>query len=254
MGLLDFLFDSEKAEQRRLNKLEDTLTNMYVQDTERKNTIRTLRDMASDGTDEAIEVLLARFRENAPNTTMDLEEKELVYDVLVELGREPHLDVVGRVQSYLGNTEEKINWPLKVLKDRLGYDEMIEVVRELLETCSDGYQQNPEKKQELMLQSSELRDRELAEDLVPFLEDQNETIRFLAVDAVEHQDYDDIIEEPLRARLVEENSLRIVKKLAELFADHPDWTIPEDEQADVEQALPEEYGIHKEGHVYQKRI
>ena len=254
MGLLDFLFDSEKAEQRRLNKLEDTLMNMYVQDTERKQTIQTLHDKASEGNEDAIEILLSRFREDAPNTTVDLEEKEYVYDVLVDLGKQTELDIVEHLTSYLGDADEKINWPLKALKDLLSYDEMIDVVRELLETCSDAYQQNPEKKQELMIQSTELRDRELARDLVPFLSDQNETIRFLAGDALEHQDYDDIVEEPLRDRLVEESSLRIVKKLAEIFAEHQDWTIPDDEQADIEQALPDDYGIHKEGHIYQKRI
>lgn len=251
MGLLDFLFDSEKAEQRQYKKLEKTLTNMYVQESERKYAIQTLREKA---TPQAAEILLARFGDTAPNTTVDIDEKEFAYDALVDMGEKTDVDVASIVTDYLSETDEKINWPLKVLKDLLEYGEMIEVVKDLLDTCTAAYQQNPEKKQELMLQSSELRDEELAEKLVGFLDDSNETIRFLAVDAVAHQDYDEIIEEPLRERLQEEDSIRIVKKIAEIFAEHKDWKIPEDAQATVEKALPEDYGIHKEGHVYKRRI
>lgn len=251
MGLLDFLFSNEDADQRQLNKLEETLTNMYVQENERKYAIQSLRDME---TPEAVEVLLKRFEDTTHNTTVDIDEKEYTYETLVELGRQTDIDVAGIVTDHLREAEEKVNWPLKVLKDLLEYGEMIEVVKQLLDTCEAEYQQDPEKKQELMLQAAELRDEELAEKLVEFLSDSNETIRFLAVDAVAHQDYDELIEEPLRKRLSEEDSLRIVNKITEVFAEHQDWKIPEDEQADVEKALPEEFGIHKEGHIYKRRI
>ncbi|MFB6265051.1 MAG: hypothetical protein ABEL76_15735 [Bradymonadaceae bacterium] len=245
MGMFDWFFQSEMA------RLEDNLTNMYVQESERKYAIQQLREMASE---EAVDVLIKRFGETAPNTTVDIEEKEYVYDVLVELGKETDLEVADKVIDHLRETEEKINWPMKVVKDLLDYDEMNDLICELLGDDDREYMSNPEKKQELMLQASELQSRELAEKLVPYLEDSNETIRFLAVDAVENQDYPSIIEEPLRERLAEEHSLRVVKKVAEIFSEHSDWKIPEDEQADVEQALPEEYGIHKEGHIYQRRI
>jgi len=251
MGLLDFFFSDEDAEQRQLRKHEETLTNMYVQENERKFAIQSLRDME---TEEAVEVMLERFQDTTHNTTVDIDEKKYVYETLVEMGRNTDIDVAGIVTEHLEETDEKVNWPLKVLKDLLDYGEMIEVVRELLDTCQSAYQQDPEKKQELMLQSAELRDEELAEKLVRFLSDSNETIRFLAVDAIAHQGFDEIIEEPLRERLHEEDSLRIVSKITEVFADHQDWKIPEDKQADVEKAIPEEFGIHKEGHIYKKRI
>lgn len=250
MGLLDFFFESDP-----LKKHKETLTNMYVQESERKYAIQALHDLAlGEAGSEAVEVLLCRFDETGPNTTVDVDEKEYVYDVLVEIGETSDLDVAGIIIEHLAESEEKINWPLKALTDLLEYEEMIDVVKRLLDTCSEGYQQNPEKKQELMLQSAELRDPELAEKLVGFLDDPNEPIRFLAVDAVAHQEFDEIIEEPLRERLYEEDSIRIVNKITEVFAENRDWKIPEDEQADVEKAIPEEFGIHKEGHIYQRRI
>jgi HEAT repeat protein len=250
MGLLDFLFGGS-SQERQLEKLEDTLTNMYKQDSERRYAIQDLRDMRSP---EAVEVLLTRFGETAPNTTIDAEEKEFVYDVLVELGQTTELDIRGQVIEHLKETDEKINWPMKVLTDLLDYDEMADVIAELLDTCTTGFKRNPEKKQELMLQATEVRSERLAEKLVPFLDDANETIRFLAVDAVAHQGYEDIIKEPLRQRLVDEDSFRIIKKIVEVFLDHQGWTIPEEAQPDVERALPEEFGIHKEGHIYRRRV
>ena len=58
MGLLDFLFDQDKKEERKYAKLEKTLTNMYVQPSERSYLIEQLRDLR---TAEACRVLLKRF-------------------------------------------------------------------------------------------------------------------------------------------------------------------------------------------------
>jgi HEAT repeat protein len=224
---------------------------MYTQENERKAIIRELYEM---GTPEAVDVLLDRFKETSHNTTVDIDEKEYVYDVLVKLARNSETDVEGKVLDYLRETDEKVNWPMKVLKDLYSYEEMAECVTDLLETADAGYQSDPEKKQELMLQAAEVRSEDLCRRLLPFLEDGNETIRFLAVDAVAHQEFEQLIREPLVQRLYEEDSLRIVKKIAKICAKHSDWKIPEDKQADVEKALPDEYGIHKEGHVYKRRV
>jgi HEAT repeat protein len=250
MGFLDFLFDKEKAEQRKIKKLKKTVTHMYVQPPERRYAIQTLRDI---GSPDAVRAILARFEEMAPNTTVDAEDKNLAYDTLVGMAADPDLDVRGIIVDYLRGRDEKINWPMKVLSDLMDYDEFIDLVRELLETCGNEYKRNPEKKQELILRAADLKDEALTRELLRFLDDPNETIRFLAVDAVLNHGFDDIIEEPLRERLREEESLRIVKKLADAFAKKQNWKIPEDAQEDVEQALPDEFGVHKKGHIYQRR-
>lgn len=250
MGFLDFLFDKEKAEQRKIKKLRKTLTNMYVQPPERKYAIQSLRDI---GTKEAVQALLARFEDNAPNTTVDADEKRLTYETLVSMSADPALDVRNTVVEYLHDRDEKINWPVKVLTDLLDRDEMVALVKELLGTCGKEYKRNPEKKQELVLRAADLEDEELTKELLRFLDDPNETIRFLTVEALLNHGFDEIIEEPLRERLAEEESIRIIKKLAEAFADHSDWKIPEDEREDVELMLPDEYAVHKQGYVYQRR-
>lgn len=250
MGFLDFLFDKEKAQERRIKKLQKKLTNMYVQDAERQYAVEELRSI---GTPEAIQALLSRFGETSHNHTTDPEEKQFVYSVLVDLGRRGETDVVGILTNHLKQTEKNINWPLKVLSDLTSYDEMVELLTDLLEACDVGYRRNPEKKQELMLRAAEFQNRGLAEQLARFVKDDNETIRFLAVDAIMAQEEDDIAQEALGEQLRFEDSIRTIQKITDIFVDNPGWTIPDDEREEVEQNLPEGFGVHKKGHIYRKR-
>lgn len=250
MGFLDFLFDADKKEERKYAKLEKTLLNMYVQAGERSYTIEQLRELR---TPEAVRVLLKRFGESAPNTTVDLEDKERVYDVLVEFGAETSFSVVELIREHLRRVDENVNWPLKVLTDLLDFDEFVDFLVELLRDSSPEYKQNPEKKQELIRRAQELKHDDLAAELVRFLEDMNETVRFLAVDAVMLQDEPEITVRPLAEMLAREESLRIVQKLCAAFADHQTWKIPEELRADVNEALPDEFGVHAQGHVYKHR-
>ena len=250
MGFLDFLFDKEKAAQRKVDKQKKTLTNMYTQPPERKFAIQQLRDI---GSDEAVDALLARFKEQAPNTTVDVDEKQYTYETLVDMAAHPDTNVRERVEKYLDENEERINWAVKVLTELLDEEEMTELVRRLLSSLDTEYTRNPEKKQELVLRASDLEDRELSEEVARFAADDDETIRFLAVEALLEHGYDDLIEETLRERLAEETSIRIQKKIAEAFADNKDWKIPEERREDVEHMLPEEYGVHKKGHIYRVR-
>lgn len=249
MGLMDF-FDKDKKEERRYARLAKQITEMYGQASERAYVIEQLREMQ---TPEAIRVLLLRFGESSQNTTVDIDEKERVYDILVELGRDPRVDVVGIIRNHLIKTDERVNWPMKVLSDLLEYDEFVDFLRSLLAECTTEYKQNPEKKQELILRAQELKSPELARELVRFLSDMNETIRFLAVDACLAQDADDIVRQPLIDQLVREESLRVMRKIADALAARPNWKIPPEQREEVAEVLPSELGIHDQGHVYRRR-
>lgn len=250
MGFLDFLFDKEKAQERKITKLKKTVSHMYVQPGERSYAVEQLREI---GNEDAVLALLSRFEQTSPNHTTDADEKEFVYEVLVDLGRRGEVDVAGTITAYLKRVEEKINWPLKVLTDLLSLDDMINVVVELLEDMHIDYVRNPEKKQELMLRAAEFSDRRLAEQTARFVEDDYETIRFLAIDALLAQNEDDIARPALAARFGEEDSLRILQKLAEAFAERPEWTIEEDQHETVGAALPKGFSLDGEGRVVAKR-
>ncbi|RAL20173.1 hypothetical protein DL240_18315 [Lujinxingia litoralis] len=217
---------------------------MYVQPGERSYAIEQLREI---GNEDAVGALLARFEQTAPNHTTDADEKQFVYEVLVDLGRRGEADVVGVITTYLKRVEEKINWPLKVLTDLLSLDDMVQVVVELLQGTSVDYTLNPEKKQELMLRAAEFSNPALAEEVARFVEDDNETIRFLAVDALLAQNEDELALQALTPRLTREDSLRILQKLAEAFAERPAWSIAEDQREAVAQALPRGFSLDGEG-------
>lgn len=257
MGFLDSLFNKEVKEQRRLQKMEKTLTHMYVQPSERSYMISQLREM---GNEDAARILLARFRENAHNTTVDLEEKEYVYEVLVELGRLPEIDMPKMVRNYITDPtvdargkQFSINWPLKVLTDLMDRQEFVDFMTALLADLDTEYTRDPEKKQELILRARELEDEALSRQVVRFLDDQNETVRFHAVETLLAHGFDEIVEAPLRRRLVEEESLRITTKIVEAFASKKEWVIPEDEREEVERLLPSGYALHADGYVYKRR-
>ncbi len=249
MGFLDFLFDKEAAEKKKIAKMQKTVTNMYVQPQERQYTLQTLRDI---GTPEAIRAMLARFGESAPNTTVDGEEKEYVYDIMTDMCRH-NPQTIDILVDHIRASESKINWPIKILQDIYDYNEMSTFLKSILESCDTEYQRDPEKKQEVILRAAEFEDEDLAKEVARFVDDQNETVRFLTVETLLQQGFEDISVPALRKVLADEDSLRIVQKVSEAFAANQSWTIPEDEREAIELALPEEYALHKSGYIHKKR-
>ncbi len=250
MGIFDGFFDKEKKEQKRYSKLEKTLTNMYVQTSERMLIIQTLVELE---TEEAIRILLTRFRESAPNSTVDLDEKQRVYESLVMLGRQPKVDVIGTIVKYLQGVDGHVNWPLKVLTDCLDLAEFTDVLVALLDGCSTEYAQDPQKKQELILRASEFKSPAVAEQLLRFLGDMNETVRFHTIESLLSQEMTDEVQAALRDTFIAEESLRIVQKLSAAFEGHHEWKFPEAQHEGIQLALPDAYGLHKNGHIYLRR-
>lgn len=253
MGLLDFIFSRDKgaAGASPLAKHEKKLTNMYVQPAERQFVIHELREI---GTDNAVRVLLKRFSEIAPNTTVDIEERELVYDALLQMAREGDADVVGEIKRHVIEQDVKINWPVKVLRTLLPEDAFVAFLVEVFKACDTGYQRTVEKKQELLLRAADHQDPALAAEIARFLSDDNETIRFLALDAALKQRAADKVAPAIFERLIHEDSGRIRQKLEPAILDRADLKVPEELREAVTPFVPEGYGIHKQGHIYRRRV
>lgn len=257
MGLFD-IFNKEKSHERKLKKYEKRVTNMFVQAQDRQF---TFQDLAQMGSTEAAWILMQRFNENNPNTTLDIEEKQLVFDHLVRMARDSEADVIGQARRYVLGVEDaqlemkefKINWPMKILERLLPADEYIAFIVEVLKGCDTEYQRSVERKQELLLRATELKDPVLAHQVARFIKDDNETIRFLAFDVALKQDGDEVLSEAVFSQLLEEESNRITQKFAEEIVGRRDFTVPEAYQEDVEAWLPTGLGIHKDGHIYKRR-
>ena len=249
MGFLDSLFDKEQKEKKKIAKMKKTIMNMYVQPQERQYTLQMLRDI---GTDAAIDAILGRFDESSHNSTVDLEEKQYVYDILVDMHRHD-ARIVDLVIDHIKRAEEKVNWPLKVVQDIYDFEEMANFLREILDSMKTEYQRDPQKKQEIILRAAEFKNEKLAEALPRFLEDPNETVRFLTVETLLTQNFEKTLIDPLAELLADEESLRIVQKIALAFSEHRSWLIREDLREAVKLALPEGYGLHASGYIHALR-
>lgn len=250
MGLLDFLFDNDKNSERNLQKQEKKITNMFVQAPERQYAIQELREL---GTTEAVWVMLQRYNENNSNTTVDIEEKELVFASLVRMAKSSDADVIGQIKRYVLEKDVKINWPMKALSELLPEQEYIDFMVEVLKTCDTAYQRTTEKKQELMLRAIDVSSPELAEQIGRFLSDSNETIRFLAFDAALAQKQPGPLCEALFAQLIDEDSERIRLKVMPAVIGRHDLIVPEGLREVLQETLATGLGIHSEGYIYRHR-
>ena len=249
MGLLDF-FNKEKSSERKLQKFEKKLKNMYVQAQERQYVIHELGQMA---TTDAVWVLLQRYNENNQNTTLDIEEKQLVLETLLQIARSSDADVVGQLKRFVMEKEVKVNWPMKALETLLGQEGYTAFVVEVLQTCDTIYQRTVEKKQELILRSTELKHPTLAHQLARFIRDDNETIRFLAFDAGLKQEGTPELGTAIFEQLLTEESTRIPQKVIPLLVGRTDLPVPEELRDQVQHWLPDQLNIHADGHVYRRR-
>lgn len=257
MGIFDF-FDKEKSNERKLKKYEKRVTNMFLQPQDRQF---TFQDLAQIGSTEAAWILMQRYNENNPNTTLDIEEKQLVFDYLIRMARDSDADVIGQAKRYVLGVENaqlemkefKINWPMKVLERLLSEEAYIAFIVEVFQTCETEYQRNVDRKQELLLRSTELKDRALAHQIARFVEDDNETIRFLAFDAAFNQDCDETLSAAMCSQILDEESNRIIQKFQERVVGRHDVTVPEELRERMEAWLPDGLGIHKEGYIYRRR-
>lgn len=250
MGLLDFLFDKDKNSERNLQKQEKKITNMFVQAPERQYAIQELREL---GTTEAVWVMLQRYNENNSNTTVDIEEKELVFASLVRMAKSSDADVIGQIKRYVLEKDVKINWPMKALNELLPEQEYVDFMVEVLQTCDTAYQRTTEKKQELMLRAIDVSSPALAEQIGRFLSDSNETIRFLAFDAALAQKEPAPLCEAFFAQLIDEDSERIRQKVIPAIIGRHDLVVPEGLREVLQEMLPTGLGVHSEGYIYRHR-
>ncbi|MBN1946356.1 MAG: hypothetical protein JW797_11820 [Bradymonadales bacterium] len=231
-------FSKERSLQRKHRKWGKKLHNIYAQTQDRQYAAHQL---ASLGTDEAVGLLLGRFEKRLLNHTQDTEEKQLVHDLLVNLGSA----AVDPTIAHLKGPALNVNWPLRVLSNFLSRDRIAEILSELLEEMDTEYTRNPEKKHELVLTAAEYQNERLGRALLPMLDDASEEIRFLAVDAILKAQYPFAME-PIMQRLAgEEESIRIRMHILEQIV-QTDWTV-KGYRPSIEENLPEGYAITRTG-------
>jgi hypothetical protein len=243
MGLRELL-TREGRQRFALRRKIEKATNKWMQGADRMKALDALRDDASEG---AIDGLLRRFAVQSDKSIEDEQEKEWVFDVLVEMG-ERALPALRRSLK----TAETISWPLRVAEKLLDRDRLWEEIEHVLGTMEPGYERDPTRKLQILTYLGDMRDRRVAPAAAPYLLDMDETVRFTTVETLLKQ-RDELAREPLLRLLADpkEESRRIKVRIAEGLVDLG-WDV-RGFRGQIEKALPEEFQLDREGHVKRKK-
>jgi hypothetical protein len=244
MGLRELLTRAGRqrfALQRNVKKA----TNKWMQGPDRMKALYALRD---DGSEGAIAGLLKRFGVQSDKSIEDEQEKEWVFEALVEMGDRALPPLLRTLR-----TAETISWPLRVAEKLLDRDRLWEAIQEhVLGTMEPGYERDPTRKLQILTYLSDMRDRRVAPAVIPYLQDMDETVRFTTVETLLRQ-RDEVAREPLLKLLADEKeeSRRIKVRICECLADLG-WDV-KGFRGQIEKVLPEEFQLDREGHVKRKR-
>jgi hypothetical protein len=243
MGVFD-LFSKDGRQQRARGKNVSRAVNKWSQSPDRMKALQSLRD---DGSPEAIYGMLRRFGMMYDKTIEDEQEKDWVFEVLVEKGAA----IIPSIKKYLF-AADSVSWPLRLLDRVAGKEEELAVIREVLERHEPGYERDPTKKIQLLNHLAALKDSRVPPLIVPYLADMDEGVRYSAVEALLRHKNEEAAREPLLQHFVSESedSLRIRLQIAEGFADLA-WLV-KGHRGEVEKKLPEQFQLDREGHIKKK--
>ncbi len=209
MPLSDFF--SQEGKIRRLGK---KLTEKYGPPENRQKAIETLAEI---GTPEALAALLLRFTIASDPGITDAEEKQRVFELLVDAGDEalqPLRDFVRR--------QESVSWALRVLAELVPPAELVGIVVGELTRLGAEYTRDPEKKVQLinwLAENHPEADPRVGPALLPFIEDMSDDVKLAAVRALARQKLE-IAREPFLLALVQpEQSARVRQELLAALAD-----------------------------------
>ena len=243
MGVFDLFSKDGRAQRARESNIKRAV-NKYSQSPDRMKALQSLRD---DGSPDALYGLLRRFGMMYDKTIEDEQEKDWVFEVLLEKGPA----IIEPIKKYLLSADS-ISWPLRLLDRVAGKEEELEVLKAVLERHEPGYERDPTKKIQVLNHLASVKDDRVPPLVVPYLADMDEGVRLAAVEALLHHKNEEIAREPLLLHFVSEgeDSLRIRIQIAEGFCELA-WLV-KGHRGEVEKRLPEQFQLDREGHFKKK--
>jgi hypothetical protein len=237
MGFLD-RFSKDGRDQRAREKNAARAINKYMQSPDR---MKALQELGEDGSDDALYGLMRRFGMMYDKTIEDEQEKEWVFEMLVEKGAK----VLPALKRYIASADS-ISWPLRILDKVIdGREGRIEVIAEALGRHEPGYERDPTKKIQLLTHLGGLKHDSVPPLVAPYLEDMDEGVRYACVETLLKQADENVARLPLIDQLAKEDSLRLRIRIADGFSELG-WAVA-DRRADVEKALPDTFQIDAKG-------
>jgi HEAT repeat protein len=148
------------------------------------------------------------------------------------------MDALGPIRAYCTKAES-LTWPLKVLRQIVPQDQVVDELLSLLDEFDTEYVRNVEPKLQLLATLEEYPGAEVREAVEPFLLDISEPVRFAAVTTTFAMN-DPAALSALLTTLGEEESLRVRNRIAHGLGERG-WEIPEAERAKVSEVLPPDF-------------
>jgi hypothetical protein len=235
MGVLD-LFSKDGRAERAREKNAARAINKYSQSVDRMKALEALRD---DGTPDALYALMRRFGMMYDKSIEDEQEKDWVFEILVEKGGV----VLAPLKKYM-HSADSISWPLRLLEKIVATkEEQIDVIEEVLARHEPGYERDPTKKIQLLNHLGGMKHGRVPPLAVPYLADMDEGVRYAVVETLLRQGDEAAAAAPLLDHFVsdKEDSLRLRIRIADGFAAEG-WTIGE-RRVEVEKRLPDAFQI-----------
>lgn len=242
MGLFD-LFKSKKSEStspagdKNVARFARTAGDKRAQNYDR---MEALEALAKIRTEEAAAGLLRRFSFHIDPSITDQEEKDVAFRGILACG-EVAIEPIRQFSA----KAEALTWPLKVLKELLPADRYCEEVVGLLERFDTEYVRNVEPKAQLIGELEHCTSPEARRAAERFLEDVNESVRFVAVGSTLAQN-EASSASPLSEALVAEESVRVKNRIVEGLAARG-WSVPEACREGVARVLPREWALREDG-------
>jgi hypothetical protein len=239
MGIFDY-FKNYKENSRRssLRKNIACLSNKH-QLTE--NRYAAAEALGKEGTDVAIAGLLRRYDFTYENSIKDKAEKEYVANLIEGFGDRAILIVKEYIQK-----GTNIAWPLKILDKLISKREVLDFLLSNLSLEDATFRENIlEKRLDILNYLAEFKDKEIVRKVIAFLSDEEEEVRFRAIEVLGEQGDEDA-KDPIVKLLVDENeSSRIKMKIFDVLLNH-NWSVAGYRKT-VEEILPQGYYLTRDG-------
>lgn len=239
MGLFDFLSGKKSQESspkkkpsaREFNRYARLVAEKMSQNYDRQEAIEVL---AAQGTAESAAALFKRFSWTMEPSITDQDEKQAAVQGIVAAGSA----ALDPLRSYAVRAES-LTWPLKVLRQIVPEEDIVDELLGLLDEFDTEYVRNIEPKRQLLAMLEEYPCSEVRQGVEPFLTDISEPIRFAAVTTTFAMGEDGCVP-ALAEALAEEESLRVRNRIAQGLAERG-WKIPEDLREVFADALPPDF-------------
>ena len=208
MGWLDWFTGGEDGQ---LDRHAKRVKNLNAQAEDRQASAHWL---ANNGTEKAIYGLLGRFSVTYEHQMKDAAEKDLVMDLLRELGADK-LDAP--IRAWVRKNDQFAR-PLALLLELSGSSAVVDLLLEMLGREVDPFK--PEKKRQILIKLADHKDSRISARVAACLEDFDEGIRYAAAEALLAQNepsVQDDLAKALANRQEESNRLRV--RIAAAFAE-----------------------------------